>query len=273
MAENSKSVESLVGLGLTRYEASVYLALLERQDFTPAQLATAAKVPRQRIYDVLASLVERGLAVERRSGKQRLFQAVDPTPGLAGLLQTKQQQYEADLERQRQKTEQMTALLGPLYAAGHRNQDPLAYVEVLSDPARIAERGGLLAQSAEQSICTFFTAPSLLSHEAGLELVREPLERGIRYRTIYEQNVWEDPSSQEFIRQCQDWGQEARFVPSLPYKLLLFDERGVLLSLQDPLVSTPSFTALSITHPGLAMTLKLAFETLWEQGNKEPNAL
>ncbi len=277
MARESKQADgstlsNLTTLGLTRYEAAVYLALLERQDFTPPQLATCAQVPRQRIYDVLASLCDRGLALERRSGKQRLFQAVAPATGLAGLLHTRQQQYEQALEQQRQQTEQMVAALGPLYEAGHRNQDPLAYVEVLSDPARIAERGELLAQGAERSICSFFTAPSLLSYETGLTLVRSPLERGLSYRTIYENNVWQDPGSQDFIRQCQDWGQDIRFVESVPFKLQLFDERGVLLSLQDPLVSTPSFTALSITHPGLAMTLKIAFESLWMQGTTEPPA-
>lgn len=267
---DGSTLSTLTNLGLTRYEAAVYLALLERQDFTPPQLATCAQVPRQRIYDVLASLCDRGLALERRSGKQRLFQAVAPATGLAGLLHTKQQQYEQALEQQRQQTEQMVAALGPLYEAGHRNQDPLAYVEVLSEPTRIAERGELLARGAERSICAFFTAPSLLSYETGLALVRSPLERGLSYRTIYENNVWQDPGSQDFIRQCQDWGQDIRFVESVPFKLQLFDERGVLLSLQDPLVSTPSFTALSITHPGLAMTLKIAFESLWMQGTTEP---
>lgn len=90
---DGSTLSNLTNLGLTRYEAAVYLALLERQDFTPPQLATCAQVPRQRIYDVLASLCDRGLALERRSGKQRLFQAVAPATGLAGLLHTKQQQY------------------------------------------------------------------------------------------------------------------------------------------------------------------------------------
>ena len=80
--DNAQPLENLTNLGLTRYEAAVYLALLERQDFTPSQLATHAKVPRQRIYDVLRVLCDRNLALERRSGKQRLFQAVDPAQAL-----------------------------------------------------------------------------------------------------------------------------------------------------------------------------------------------
>lgn len=267
---DAQPLENLMNLGLTRYEAAVYLALLERQDFTPSQLATQAKVPRQRIYDVLRGLCDRNLALERHSGKQRLFQAVDPTQALPGLVQAKQRQYAAELSRQQQQSEAMVDALAPLYAAGHRNQDPLAYVEVLSDPNRINERGRHLAQAAEHSICVFFTYPSLLSYEDGLKLVEGPLQRSITYRTIYEHNVWQDPSSREFIRQCQDWGQQVRFVAEVPFKMQLFDDRVTLLSLQDPVVSAPSFTALSVTHPGLAKTLKLSFETLWRDGDAKP---
>ncbi len=266
-----QTLENLIGLGLTRYESAVYLALLERQDFTPAQVATRAQVPRQRIYDVLQSLCDRGLCVERHSGRQRLFQAVDPALALPTLLQEKQRQFETELARQQQQATGLITVLAPLYAAGHRTQDPLAYVEVLSEPNRIVERGAVLAETAQQSICVFFTFPSLLSHEEGLKLVQDPLQRGISYRTIYEQSIWEDPSSREFIQQCQDWGQQVRFVPELPFKMQLFDDRATLLSLQDPLIGTPSFTALAITHTGLTQMLKLSFEAVWQQGASEPS--
>jgi hypothetical protein len=132
------------------------------------------------------------------------------------------------------------------------------------------ERGATLAQSAQHSICIFFSHPSLLSYEEGLQLAQNPLRRGISYRTIYEHSIWQEADSREFVRQCQDWGQQVRFVPEVPFKMQLFDSRVTLLSLQDPLVGTPSFTALSITHPGLANMLQIAFEHLWQQGTLTP---
>lgn len=265
-----QQLEELTNLGLTRYEAAVYLALLERQDFTPAQVATRAQVPRQRIYDVLSSLCVRGLCVERHSGRQRLFQAVDPASALPALLQEKQRQYEAELTRQQRQANELVSALAPLYKSGHGTQDPLAYIEVLSEPRRIAERGAALAQSAQESICVFFSHPSLLSYEEGLELAQNPLNRGISYRTIYEYNIWQEPDSREFVQQCQKWGQQVRFVPEVPFKMQLFDKRVTVLSLQDPLAGTPSFTALTITHPGLTSMLQIAFEDLWRQGTSEP---
>jgi hypothetical protein len=227
-------------------------------------------VPRQRIYDVLASLCDRGLCIERYSGRQRLFQAIDPAHALPALLQEKQRQYEAELARQKQQTEDLVTSLASLYRAGHNTQDPLASIEVLSDPNRIAERGIQLAHAAQESISVFFTYPSLLSYEEGLQLVQTPLKRGICYRTIYEFNIWQDPVSREFIQQCQDWGQQVRFVAELPFKMQLFDQQTTLISLQDPRFSTPAFTALSISHVGLAKMLQIAFETLWHQGGLTP---
>lgn len=267
---DAQYLENLVDLGLTRYQAAVYLALMDRQDFTPAQIATRAQVPRQRIYDVLASLCDRGLCLERHSGRQRIFQAVEPSQALPTLLQEKQKQFTAELQRQEQQTHRAVAALSPLYTKGHNTQDPLAYIDVLSEPNRIADCGAKLSQSAQSSISVFFTYPSLLSHEDGLNLVKDPLQRGICYRTIYEHNIWQDPSSQDFIRQCQAWGQHVRFVEKVPFKMQLFDQRITLLSLQDPLSGTPSFTALNVTHPGLGEMLNIAFETLWNQGTPEP---
>jgi len=264
------SPDTLMPLGLTRYEAAVYLALLERRDFTPTQVAARAQVPRQRIYDVLASLCDRGLCIERHSGRQRLFQAVDPARALPTLLQAKQRQYEAELARQQQQTETIVAALASLYTSGHGTQDPLAYIEVLSEPNRIAALGSQLAQSAKRTICVFFTYPSLLSHEEGLKLVQNPLSRGLQYRTLYEDNIWQEPDSRDFICQCQTWGQQVRFVPELPFKMQLFDNQVTLLSLQDPLAGAPSFTALSISHPGLAQMLQIAFESLWQKGTPDP---
>src|SRR5580765_7738496 len=63
--EDVVQLEELVRLGLTTYEAKAYLALLRRESSTAAQTARLANVPRQRIYDVLAGLVDKGLAATR----------------------------------------------------------------------------------------------------------------------------------------------------------------------------------------------------------------
>src|SRR5919199_532457 len=62
MADPNVHVHGLVQLGMTRYEAKAYLTLIQRESYAASELANEAGIPRQRIYDVLNSLVSRGLA-------------------------------------------------------------------------------------------------------------------------------------------------------------------------------------------------------------------
>lgn len=266
MDQDEAQIEGLAELGLNRYEAAAYLALLGRQGFTPAQAAARSGVPRQRIYDVLAALSARGLCIERHGEGGRRYHAADPAAALPALLAARRRQFEEEQARSQGRLEALVAALGPAFAAGSDLADPLDYVDVLLDRRRVAERAMALSEAAEREICVCFRAPIISSAEENLAEVRGPLARGVRYRTIYERAVLDGPQVAGWARQFVAWGQRARVVERLPIKLNLFDGRTALLSLQDPLTGAPSLTALCVTHPGLAQMLALAFEGLWAQG-------
>src|SRR5215472_11371576 len=79
------SVERLVRLGLTLYEARAYVALVSRDASTPAEIARLAGVPRPRIYDVLESLVGKGLAADR-PGHTAKYVAMPPERAAGQLM-------------------------------------------------------------------------------------------------------------------------------------------------------------------------------------------
>lgn len=266
MQTDEEQIEQLVGLGLNRYEAAAYRALLGRHGFTPAQAAARAGVPRQRIYDVLAALSARGLCIERHVEGQRRYYAVDPAAALPALLEARRREFEGEQARAQAQLVALVGALGPAFAAGSDLADPLDYVDVLLDRRRVAERALALARAAEAEVCVCFRAPVISSADENLAEVREPLARGVSYRTIYERAVLESGEVRAWARQFVAWGQQARVVESLPLKLNLFDGRAALLSLQDPITGAPSLTALCVTHPGLAQMLALAFEGLWSRG-------
>ena len=56
----TRSVEQLIRLGFTRYEAQGYVTLLRRSPLTGYELAKLSGVPRANIYEVLERLQERG---------------------------------------------------------------------------------------------------------------------------------------------------------------------------------------------------------------------
>ena len=70
-------VEQLKHLGLTEYEAKVYLALLNMHLSTATQASKMSEVPRTRIYSTLESLNDKGW-IKIYSGVPLLFKAVEP---------------------------------------------------------------------------------------------------------------------------------------------------------------------------------------------------
>lgn len=67
-------------LGLTKGEAAVYLALLEQESASAADLATAAKLKRPDTYNKLTALMARGMAstFKTPTGRTR-FRAEHPS--------------------------------------------------------------------------------------------------------------------------------------------------------------------------------------------------
>jgi len=70
-------VEKLQRIGLTEYEAKVYLSLLTNHVNSAAKLSEKSGVPRTKIYQVLESLERKGW-IRIYSGIPLLFRAVDP---------------------------------------------------------------------------------------------------------------------------------------------------------------------------------------------------
>jgi len=258
-------IDALSELGLNGYEGTIYLSLLSRGGLTPTELATRAKVPRQRVYDILESLLNKGLCTSRDT-TPRTFFAVAPPQALEGLSQ----QRAAALEREREKTarisQELILQLLPIFQTGSTHDDPLAYVDVLSDPSRIAIRALELARSVKVSVNSCIKRPLILSREQNWSFIREPLQRGVHYRALYETSALQDQELIEWMKTFREWGQQIRLVPELPVKMNAFDDTATMLSMQDPVGGPPSFTALSIQHRGTVAFLNLAFERLWEQG-------
>lgn len=258
-------VKSLTDLGLTSYEAAAYEALLSRGELSSSEVAVRAKIPRQRVYDVLASLEVKGLATVR-DGSPRMFAAVEPGRALSALAH----QRTAALERERAQVEDLAARLtedlSPLFQSGRGQNDPLAFVEILSSPARIIHRAITLAESATRSVNSCIKRPVILSREENWEFIRTPLRRGLAYRALYDAEALDDPELRTWMKQFREWGQDIRTVKALPLKMNCFDDEAALISMQDPAGGAPSFTAVVVRNRGFVAMVNLAFDHLWSTG-------
>jgi predicted transcriptional regulator len=253
-------VRRLVDLGLTGYEASAYLALTKRGHATASEVASIADLPRQRIYDVLDGLVQKGFAAVK-PGRPARYTAAAPEEALWGALDRRRA---AVSQLEREITETIERLT-PAYREGREADDPLRFIELLREPAAIANRFTALEAAAEREILVFTKPPYAVQpaeNIGGLEL----LGRHIEARSVYERSIYEDGEQAEAVRSFVAAGEDARVVDRLPLKLVLIDERVALFTLEDPVARYDGLTIMIVEHPALAGLLKLAFEAVWALG-------
>jgi HTH-type transcriptional regulator, sugar sensing transcriptional regulator len=249
----------LVRLGLTTYEARAYIALVARDSFTAAQVARHADLPRQRIYDVLDSLVNKGMAAAR-PGRVIKYAATEPTLAIQRLVTARRDEMN-QLEDAAART--IEALSAP-YAAGQKQTDPLEYIEVLRDPRAINARFDELQAAAKREILVFTRPPYAKAPQENVEGLS--VARRLEARSLYESSVFSDPAVVDGVRRFIKAGERARVVKELPLKLVIIDEAIVMFGMQDPVAAGSDLTIMVVDHPSLAAVLKMAFNAYWEQG-------
>ncbi len=257
--ENGELVGQLTRLGLTSYEAKAYLTLIRRDSFTAAQVARQSGLPRQRIYDVLGSLVQKGLAVSR-PGNVVKYAATPPELAIDLLLTA----HRDELSRMERDARGMVSDLKPAYEAGQVHTDPLEYIEVLRDRRAINERFAELQSAVKKEILVFTKPPYATPPQEnveGLEVIQTH-----EARSLYEFSVFDDPAVMRGVQRFVEAGEDARFVPELPLKLVIIDETIVMFGMEDPVAGSADLTIVVVEHQSLAKVLKTAFDAIWQTG-------
>jgi sugar-specific transcriptional regulator TrmB len=199
--DNGELVAQLTRLGLTSYEAKAYLTLIRRDSFTAAQVARQSGLPRQRIYDVLGSLVQKGLAVSR-PGNVVKYAATAPELAIDLLLTA----HREDLSRMERDARSMVKDLKPAYEAGQAHTDPLEYIEVLRDRRAINERFAELQAAVKKEILVFTKPPYATPPQEnveGLEVIQTH-----EARSLYEFSVFDDPAVTRGVQRFVEAGAD-----------------------------------------------------------------
>ena len=250
--ERTPEVPALVALGLTQYEARCYLGLIGREQATPGELSRLTGVPRQRVYDVLGSLVERGLVRQTPAG----YRAQPPDSVVQRLLDVRTR----ELEQSAREGARLAELLMPRFQQGQSENAPLDYIEVLRDGRRAAQRIEELWAGAEREVLGM-VRPPYLAPPPTQEAVVNP---SIRQRALYETALFDVPDLADLVRSYAALGEEVRVAQRLPLKLTIVDGETVAFNLPDPVAAPESVTTLVVHHHMLAEALSMTFEALWE---------
>ena len=254
--------KGLQQLGLNAYEARSYLVLLGHSRFKALELAPRARVPRQKIYEVLDSLVEKGFArvVQDRT---KLFSAVEPNLAIPAYLARKRELMEHELTGQTRSANNLLEDLSGLYSEGKGGRGTLDFLRIVAEPTQTAgEYRRMLGEVNAEYL--EFSRPPYAVDPLDEKLVKQARARGVACRLLIESGTLDSHQRQRLIEYAAA-GVEIREAPSLPLKLACFDGRNGLIALLDPVISKPTWTSLVFDHAGLGEAMKHLFEDRWQR--------
>jgi sugar-specific transcriptional regulator TrmB len=250
-------------LGLNAYESRSYLVLLGHPKFKALELAARAHVPRQKIYEVLDSLVEKGFAQVVQE-KTKLFSAVEPSLAIPGYLGRKRHVLEQELTDNGRAGESLIDDLKNLYSEGQGGRGTLDFLRIVTEPAQTgAEYRRMLSEVKQEYV--EFSRPPYAVDPLDEKLVRQARASGVNCRLLLEAASL-DESHRHRLNDYVAAGIEVRMAESLPMKLALFDCRHGMIALLDPVITRPSWTAVVFHHEGMGEAMKGLFEDHWRRG-------
>ena len=260
------SWRKLQQVGLNAYEARSYLVLMGHPRFKALELAARAHVPRQKIYEVLDSLVEKGFAQVIQE-KTKLFSAVDPNLAIPGYLARRTNALQSELTEQARMATGLMQDLRAAYLSGQDGRGTLDFLSLVNDPTQTAIHYRRMLNTVERHYDEFSRPPFAVDPLDEL-LVKETAARGIRSRLLIESGEI-DSEHRERLQEYRESGVEIRFHERLPLKLALFDGKCGLVALLDPVRTRPSWTAVVFEHDGFGEAMSGLFDSYWNRAATE----
>jgi HTH-type transcriptional regulator, sugar sensing transcriptional regulator len=252
--------QRLQAVGLNAYEARSYLVLVGHSRFKALELAARARVPRQKIYEVLEGLVEKGFArvIQDRT---KLFSAVAPDQAVPAYLARRAQTLELQLAEQTKTSTAMVQDLMAAYAEGQGGRGTLDFLRLVNDPLQAAAQFRRLLAEARYQYLEFSRPPYAEDPLDAVQIV-SARERGVRCRLLVEYGTL-TPTHERLLAEYAAAGVEVRTIAKVPLKMAVMDSRAGLLALLDPVITRPAWTSVVFEHEGMAEAMTTLFENYW----------
>jgi sugar-specific transcriptional regulator TrmB len=252
-------------IGLNAYEARTYMVLVGHPRFKALELAARSNVPRQKIYEVLDSLEEKGFCQVVQE-KTKLFSAIEPGLAIPNYIARRHEELELALTDQARVAEGLVDDLNKAYSEGQEGLGTLDYLRIVTEPGHTATHYRRLIAAAEKEYLEFSRPPYAVD-PLDEQLVKDARLRGVSCRLLLEGGRLDDAHRQR-LADYQAAGIEVRQIDSLPMKLALFDGTRGMIALLDPLVTKPTWTAVLFDHPGMSEAMKGLFEDYWRRAGQ-----
>lgn len=268
--EFKEQFQKFIDFGLTERETKVYMILLTKKCFTTPEIQNSVDITRTKIYEILQKMVARGICTERIAGKTKYYEAVEPKIAFQRVFDKYRDECQSEYSKRKRLKDELINALNPVFGKSKDVISPLDFIEIMKDKDQIQKKYLMSVRETEKEMLTFNKGPYVCDTSKRLsEQVKEEkklLKSGIISRNIYEEvelknQIW----LMNCLRTLSNFGNQARIVKNLPIKMMVFDERRVILPLQQNSPEGKGITMLFIEHHGLALACKSLFNSVWEK--------
>lgn len=243
-------------LGLTAEQYAVYRTVISLGDVTVEGVGEALELPPSALDAAVEHLRAVGL-VRFSEAAPRRFRAVDPTTTLRPRL--------VDLTRTADALEALVAELAEDFYDSRRRHDPVRLVEVITGATAIRSTMHELQRQASSEMLWLCKAHAIAMPSEENTEEFGALDRGVRYRTIYEPELLEEPGMMRLTAAGIERGEEARVLRSLPVRLGIADRQTAVVPLTTTLGRGQEPTAAIVNDSALSQALVALFEQLWDR--------
>jgi len=260
--EKEKLIEVLnEELGLTPYESKAYIALLLHGPLSPQGVNQKSGIPRPRTYDVLNSLVGKGLLMEQ-PGRPPMYAAVDPKVGMEKMMVELERKLLRQLEEKRKTAERLSSTLSKLHDKSREVAVREERVWVTRRDSAFIARYCEAIRNVEEEFVVATPAASPPEKEV-LEAVKQVLKKNKTVRVVRQITPQWTRDDLERYEELIRLGDQVRYLKYDGLRYAVFDKTDTVLVFP---AEGGSQLAIWISLPSLAAILREHFEALWQEG-------
>lgn len=242
--------------GLPPAAGDVLEFLITHPESTSAEVAGGTGISTRQVSRLLRHLATDLLAVQVGRSPGR-WSASPPRAAIGAMLARRRTRL-AELEMYAEQ-------LHEVYNSTANHRFASDQFEILDTPARVSARYTHLLGMARVEVL-HLAMPPYIAAEAGdspvgLETQEVVIRQGVRFRSVYDADTFDDFLSVETARRGDQMGGEIRLSTGLPMKLVIFDAAAAIMPLR---TDNPAFGSLLVYSPTLLQVLSALFEKLWE---------
>lgn len=240
---------SLIKLGLSPNETSVYSTLVEEGGLSAVEIANRTKLLPNAVYRLVNNLEKKGFIVT--TGRYpKIFRALSPTIALQNLVS----QRVIEVEKLKEKA--------VLDLTKKKGKEPATQISLIFSRFELMRTYAQMTTEAGKEIL-IVSIGETVPKEVTLAN-RRALDRGVEIRMVAHKF---DQDNRELLLNWQKMGLKIRHFPDWGFHLIVFDGKKALLAVNNP-KDTRERIGIQIFSEGLSKALRDYFYSVWEKAVK-----